>query len=313
MINLFLNKTIYLFYYLFIYLFILVQFLYLFLIFYRMNIAIISSSKDPAGINIRKSLTELFDFRKLEEKFDNNDVFEYDKIQNKLIKIYLTNNELIFSENIDKKIEADILIFASKHRSKENTKSFAVHAIGNWNKAELGGQEGKLCMSSAILLKNLFLELNKNAKDTGHEITMEATHHGPYAEKPSVFAEIGSTESEWNDRKNGEIIARTIMGAIQSENQNCKIAVGIGGPHYCNNFNKIVLRTDVALSHVCPKHQLQNLDENLIKQSIQKTSEKVDFFLLDWKGLGQEKQRIVEMLKNLNLEFKRTDNIPKGG
>src|SRR3989338_2663570 len=108
------------------------------------KIAIIASSRDLAGVNIRNSLIGLFDFEKLDEKFDGNTIYEYAKIQNKIIKLYLTNNELIHSENIDNRIDADIFVFASKHRSKENTKSFAVHPIGNWGKAELGGQDGKL-------------------------------------------------------------------------------------------------------------------------------------------------------------------------
>lgn len=124
-----------------------------------MKLATISSSEDQAGINIRNSLIESFN-----------------------------------SENIDKEISADIFIFASKHRSKENTPSFAVHAIGNWYKAELGGKEKKLCTSSAALLKNLLLELNESAKSANYKITIEATHHGPFVEKPAVFIEIGSAE-----------------------------------------------------------------------------------------------------------------------
>ena len=283
------------------------------------QIAIISSSKDPAGVNIRKNLIELFDFEKIDEKSDNNPIFQCSEIPNKTIKLCLLNDDLIFAENIDKKINADIFIFASKHRSKENTPSFAVHPIGNWGKAEFGGQEKSLCPSSAVLLKNLFVELNIVAKDTklnaselrSHlpELTMEATHHGPYVEKPAVFVEIGSTEREWNDKNNGEIIARTIINALNNQNKNYKIAVGVGGPHYCSNFNKILLRSDIAFSHICPKYLVDKLNEDLIKQSIQKTIEKVDSILLDWKGLGTEKQRIVEMLKNLNLEIKRTDHL----
>lgn len=275
------------------------------------NIAVISSSKDLAGLNIRNNLIELFDFEKTGDKFDNNEVFQYDKIKDKAIKLYLTNQDLIFAENIDRKINADIFIFASKHRSKENTSSFAVHPIGNWGIAEFGGQDGKLCFSSAVLLKNLFVELNNNAKNTRYEITLEATHHGPYVEKPAVFAEIGSTEKEWNDNENGKTMAKTIMNALNNQNKGYKIAVGIGGPHYCSNFNKIMLRTNVAFSHICPKYMLGNLNENLIKQSVEKTAEKVDFAVLDWKGLGAEKQRIVGLLKNLNLEIKRTEQVLK--
>ena len=56
---------------------------------------------------------------------------------------------------------------------------------------------------------------------------------------------------------------------------------------------------------------LENLDEDLIQQSIEKTIEKIDFILLDWKGLGTEKPRIVDILKNMNLEITRTDQILK--
>ncbi|MEK6892193.1 MAG: D-aminoacyl-tRNA deacylase [Nanoarchaeota archaeon] len=275
------------------------------------KIAIIASSKDHAGVNIRNNLLELFDFRKLNDKFDDNGVFQCEKIHNKTISLYLTNNELIHSENIDKQIDADIFIFASKHRSKENTLAFTVHGIGNWNSAEMGGYEKKLCPSSAILMKNIFLELNKNAKHTTYEITMEATHHGPYIEKPAVFVEMGSTEKEWKDKTNGEIIAKTIMSSLENEKKDYKIAVGIGGNHYCANFNKIMLRSDVALSYVCPKYALQNLNEDLIQQSLQKTIEKVDFAVLDWKGLGTEKKRIVEMLDKLSVKMERTDKILK--
>ena len=274
-----------------------------------MNIAIISSSKDLAGINTRNNLIELFDFQNSNEKFDNNDIYECNRIKNKTIKLYLIKDDLIFAENIDKRINADAFIFASKHRSKENTPSFTVHPIGNWSSADFGGKQKNLCPSSAILLKNLFVELNNNGKGRDFEITMEATHHGPYVEKPAVFVEIGSTEKEWQDVRNGEIIAKTIMSGINSQNNKCKITVGVGGPHYCSNFNKIILSSDIALSHICPKHNLDKLDENLIQQLIQKTKEKVDFILLDWKGLGQEKQRILELLRSLNLEIRRSDQL----
>jgi D-tyrosyl-tRNA(Tyr) deacylase len=56
---------------------------------------------------------------------------------------------------------------------------------------------------------------------------------------------------------------------------------------------------------------LEKLDKEMILQSIERTKEKVDFILLDWKGLGTEKQRIVELLKNMNLEMGRSDHTLK--
>ena len=54
---------------------------------------------------------------------------------------------------------------------------------------------------------------------------------------------------------------------------------------------------------------LDKLDKELLEQAIQKSKEKVDFIVLDWKGLGKEKQNIKELLKDLNLEYRRTDQV----
>jgi D-aminoacyl-tRNA deacylase len=272
------------------------------------RIAIISSSKDPAGVNIRQNLIKHYDFKIANEKFDNNEVFE-SSIEDKKIKIYLVNDELIHSESIDKKIGADILIFASKHRSKEDTKAFTAHSIGNWHDNSAGGKEKTLCNSSAVLLKTIFIEMARHEKEDGYEITMESTHHGPYTETPSVFVEMGSTEAEWNSESNGKFIADVIMNGLKSKESDYRIAIGLGGTHYCSNFNKIALRTDIAFSFICPKFHLDKLDTDIIKQAIAQTKEKVDFAVLDWKGLGQEKQKILGILKELNLEYKRTDQL----
>ena len=56
------------------------------------------------------------------------------------------------------------------------------------------------------------------------------------------------------------------------------------------NFKKILLNTEFAVSHVCPKYNLESLDKGMIKQAIERTYEKVEFIILDWKGLGKEKK-----------------------
>ena len=63
------------------------------------DFAIISSSRDPAGINIRNNLIELFDFEKINEKYEDNDIFELN-LGNKQIKLYLTNNDLIDRKSV---------------------------------------------------------------------------------------------------------------------------------------------------------------------------------------------------------------------
>jgi len=255
-----------------------------------MKTAIIASKKDLAGLNIASFL-------------EKEDLSKYNS------KLYLVEKESIYNENIDKEIEADQFIFATKHQSEKKVHSLSCHAPGNWGKAEAGGKDRKLCIAPAILLKNAFLELNKLAKNLNHEVTLEVTHHGPYLEKPCFFIEIGSDEKNWQNKEAGKIISEVILNLLKNNNNNYKVAFGIGGPHYANTFNRRTLTTDIALGHICPKYQLKNLDKEMILQAIEKTTPKPDFILLDWKGLGKEKQRIMDLLKELNLEYKRTDNL----
>jgi len=256
-----------------------------------MKTAVITSKKDLAGIKIKECLAEL--------PLDGFDV-------------YTIEEDTIFSNDLDKKIEADLFIFATRHQSREKIPSLSCHVPGNWNKAEFGGTDGRLCIAPALFLKNIFLNLNKFGEKLGIEITLECTHHGPLINKPAVFIEIGSGEEQWKNKEYGEVIAKTIIESIKSINNdknNSKVAFGIGGPHYCSNFNKILLRTDIAVGHICPKYQLENLDKEMILQAIDKTKEKSDFVLLDWKGLGKDKQRIVNLLEELKLEYKRIDQL----
>ena len=44
----------------------------------------------------------------------------------------------------------------------------------------------------------------------------------------------------------------------------------------------------------------------MIKQAIEKTYEEVKFIVLDWKGLGQEKNRIINILKELDINYKKS-------
>ena len=266
-----------------------------------MQYAIIISEQDPAGLNIKECLLELYDWKET-DTYENHPVYEY-----KNAKLYSIEEKSIHAENLDKNIEADFFIFASKHQSKEGTQSLTCHTPGNWNKADYGGQENKLCIASSLKLKQTYLALKDN--DIPTNITLECTHHGPLLTTPCMFIEIGSNETHWKDRISGEIIANTIIKLLDETIQNNQTAIGLGGPHYCNNFNKILERTDIALSHICPKHHLENLNEKTLTEAINKTKEKVDFILLDWKGLGPFKEKVKTILKNLNIEYKRTDQL----
>ncbi|MEA2037194.1 MAG: D-aminoacyl-tRNA deacylase [Nanoarchaeota archaeon] len=259
-----------------------------------MNTAIIVSKKDLASMNISECLK----------------TYNLEELNTKL---YEVEEESIFSENIDKKIEADLFIFATRHQSAKEIHSLSCHVPGNWGKAEAGGEDRKLGIAPASYLKEVFLILNKENTLEGFEVTMECTHHGPYLEKPCFFIEIGSNEEQWTNKVAGNIIAKVIIEFLKKlkndEIGNYKTASALGGTHYLATLNKHQLRSNIAIGHTCPKHNLQNLDEEMLKQALEKTIPRPDFVLLDWKGLGKEKQRIIEMLERLNIEYKRTDKL----
>ena len=81
----------------------------------------------------------------------------------------------------------------------------------------------------------------------------------------------------------------------------------IGGGHYNHYANKAMLQTNLAVGHICAKYNLENLDEDFLKQAMEKCQAKL--VLLDWKGLGKEKARILEILQKNSIEYKRSDKI----
>ena len=280
------------------------------------------SKKDPAGLNIKENLLKLFPFKETDEKFDNNSVYQLNNI-----KIYTTEKESIYCENIDKKISSfwdgrmgveggqtnhpDLIIFATKHQSESRINSLSVHAPGNWSKAEFGGKDNQLCVAPASLLKTALLKLEELAQSTDFKIIQECTHHGPYLEKPCMFIEIGSDLEQWHNKEAGKLIAKTIMFILTAKTPEYKTAVGIGGLHHTPIFKKVMLSTNYAFGHVCPKYNLENLNKKMIQQAIIKTQEKVDLIVLDWKGLGQHKEKVVNILNELNLKYKKAKELYK--
>jgi len=232
------------------------------------------------------------------------------------IRFHISEDEIIYVDVSEQEQDTDYFIFASTHRSEQHNKTLTVHPIGNWHKADLGGQERKLCGSSAHLQKIFFQELARQMKEAGllYECSLEATHHGPYTQKPALFIEIGSTEEEWRDREAADVIAKTILAGVerfsgknmQEEAGKWKTALAFGGGHYCQAFNKLILEGDYAISHICSKYALPYLDEEMLRQAMSVTEEKVSCALLDWKGMAGEKQRVLALLEKVELPYERT-------
>lgn len=257
---------------------------------------IVASKKDKAGVNITTALSQFGDY-----------------------DFYLLDNEAVYTEslNLEKINKYDFVIFASRHSSGKGEKALTVHTEGNFRSADFGGEKGKVSPASAVFNKQIFEKLNENTEKhelKDYSVTMEATHHGPLIEKPSLFIEIGSTDLEYNDRRAAFVVAKTIHETIESykENPYNEVAVGIGGPHYCPNFNKIQINSNIAISHVIPQYAMP-ITEEMILEAIGKTEEEVDFVVVDWKGLGKAEQRdeVIKILEDNYIQWKKTGDIEK--
>src|SRR3989338_10471199 len=243
----------------------------------KLNIKVLHWKDDPAATNIANHLRETG---------LGNLV-----IESKKSLLFATQKELeSFVPEIQK---VDYFIVASTHRSETKKPALTVHPTGNFGTADIGGAIGTLSYTWPAALKISLQYFAKNAPE-GFEATMEATHHGPTDwEKPLIFIEIGSTETEWVRKDLGEIVAKAIkdicekMPTAKFENY-----AGFGGIHYCASFNKIQIENEkAAVGHVVPKYASEAITEDIVKQALEKSFAKKA--IIDWKGLKSEARNIV--------------------
>jgi D-aminoacyl-tRNA deacylase len=206
------------------------------------------------------------------------------------------------------KCKEDKVIVLSTHASAAGTKSLTTHSIGNYSKAELGGQDKTLVYSMAKIQTNYLRSLAQRNKKEDFTVCYEVTHHGPYSEKEICFIEIGSSEEEWKDEEQGRVIAETVIENTFKEN-NDKSVIGIGGGHYAPDFTKLALRKNYSFGHICPQYALEALDSNLVEQMISKTG--AEEIILDWKGLKSWKQKVVSLCEESGLPFERVRRLLK--
>jgi len=263
-----------------------------------MRFAVVFSRKDIAGINIVEQLKGMGFLPQ--------------------VPVIELKKETIFSDDLNSENYPELkninfLVFASKHSSKESRKTLSLHAPGNWRGADYGGVPGKVCKTSAFIMKYLFQELAKNAQESesDYELTLEATHHGPLIEIPCCFIELGSSEEQWSDKNAAKIIAKTIL-SLQNykKNKDWIPAISIGGPHYLPNFNKVQLNSNYAISHAIPEYALP-LTPSMLEEAERKTIEHVQSIIIDWKGCGKSEERgkVFEVIKRAGIDFKRTSEI----
>ncbi len=264
------------------------------------KVTIVCSTQDKASQNIKNSLLAL---RKWES---SGQVYEY-----RDFRIFEINESLIHQDHIDKKLielgfPAKLIIFASKHRSKDERAILTVHSTGNVGEAKFGGIEKKLASSAPQALRSLLRSLKTLAENEDYEVTLECTHHGPSdLDIPSVFIEIGSSETQWVDETPGRIVANAIL---LLKDEDSPVAIGFGGTHYAPRQTELVLSTDITFGHIFPSHAIDELDEGMIRQAFVKS--KGDFAYIDRKSMkSEQREKLRSMIENTGYEVLKESDI----
>lgn len=277
-------------------------------------------------MNIREKFlrSKVFNFEETNSIWHENPVFKLrtESTENEVL-LGLTKDPLIFLNELKlekSELSPDFLIFASRHTSKTARPAFLVHTTGNWSKdADFGGDPQDLSKTSAILHKAGFISLTEQEFPSSlreFSLDIEVTHHGPtILDIPLIFMELGSSKVEWKIDDGGVILTNSILNTIQKYSEykelgDQKIGLGFGGTHYAPNFHRLIRNKNIAMSFICPKYFIQGLDIDLIKKMIDNTSEKVDYFIVDWKGTNSEdKKHLIPLLEEYSIPIKKTKDF----
>lgn len=212
---------------------------------------------------------------------------------------------IVTPPDLDQYFNPQAYIFLSRHSADSGIPSLTAHTTGNFGaEAKFGGSPKELGRVDPALLKNYLRALwSHRGEVKGYNVTMEATHHGPTAlHKPVLFVELGSSEGQWGDGAAAKVVGRSLMESLAVKEIWPKVALGFGGTHYSEKFTKLTIEGDFAFSFVAPKYALEQVDEGIFGQMLQRTAAPVRYAVMDWKGLGPHKEKVLGLIRKFGLE-----------
>ena len=209
----------------------------------------------------------------------------------------------ISADWLEEKYSYDGFVFLSKHAAESGVLALTCHSTGNFSDAKFGGNKRQVAIPHPSLQKSYLQRLWQKRDDfSDFQITIEATHHGPTAlNKPTIFIEIGTTEKQWNDVNLCNSIAKIVVDVVKSEQKSNPVAICFGGTHYPDKFTNELIHGKFALGTVIPKHALDFLDKELFLHILER-NKMATSALLDWGGLGPNKQKVLDLLNTTDLE-----------
>jgi D-aminoacyl-tRNA deacylase len=272
-------------------------------------ILLVASRKDTASLNIAKHILNHYPFSVTGETFQENPTFSAD-INRKKVTFIMLNEEALNAQYLpDSFTHLSLIVFISRHSSTSGMPTLSVHTPGNLGEAKLGGLPKQVSISPATAMRDALkaLMLFKEGMKLDYEVSYECTHHGPSLNVPAMFVELGSSPKQWRDSKAAEAVAHATMSAIGKFGVSEKTAVlGIGGTHYNQWFTRMAVDGEAVFGHMIPKYAVPWVDAGMLRQCVEKTMEKVDCAVLDWKGIkSADKPQLLAALQEIGLSYKK--------
>ena len=198
--------------------------------------------------------------------------------------------------------EKDIICFPYSHSSSKGIASFTTHSLGNFkDDPELGGLPKTLVDAAPLEMLSFLHTIYK--KDVPIDRVYEATHHGPFVNKPSFFIELGGNSETISNTDYIKNMIDAFIESLDNRINSYTIVVGIGGMHYASTFTKLAITKNYAFSFIVSKYNVQYLDENLIRQLVAK-SKGLEKFVIEKKSLNAtDRNRVLSLIEEEGFSY----------
>ncbi len=272
-----------------------------------MSRVLVCNLGDSASLNIRDRLLESGEWR------DSGDVFRGRPVRvRRGARMVEVDGPTITDEALSFDLAAtgwaiEAVWFLSRHRAASGQPSLTVHPIGNHQAAEFGGQPQTLSPAAprdmGALLRRL--RVYRDEHDLPHQVTYEATHHGPLMAQPSLFVEIGSNEDWYEDTPSGVALAAAVTDVLEGKGRiDGPCLVGVGGGHYVPRHTDLTLAGEADFGHLLPAYAIDadREDPAPLARALAATPG-ADAAYVHKKGLkGPQRQRVAAWLEALGAE-----------
>jgi len=256
---------------------------------------VLCSLADDASVNLRNALQEHSQWTK-PETFSHGNV---SKSINSDVHLLSIEQIHVDADSIDKAHEKELnctvdeVLVLSRHVSSTDTPAITLHAIGlpgvmpEGEKGTAGGINGVLVPPSprfATIFREMLVEARKRKLDDHFDLTLEATHHGPVLETPTLYLEIGSTEADWSRGDALSLwayILSKILGLKDGVQMGLwegggEVMIGLGGGHYSPRHRAVLEKGDMWLGHIIASYSLdfsesESLEDDETNHPWQKT------------------------------------------